>query len=51
VAEYLITVEGNDEYEFIWNPAENHPDLAAGLFGYAIRLNGETLRGMMIYQR
>lgn len=51
VAEYLITVEGNDEYEFIWNPAENHPDLAAGLFGYAIRMNGETLRGMMIYQK
>jgi Ca-activated chloride channel family protein len=51
VAEYIIAVEGNDEYELIWNPAESHPDLAAGLFGYTIRLNGETLKGMMIYQK
>ncbi|MCK4853065.1 MAG: VWA domain-containing protein [Bacteroidales bacterium] len=49
VAEYIIAVEGDDEYEFIWNPAESHPDLAAGLYGYTIRLNGETLKGMMIY--
>jgi len=51
VAEYIITVEGDDEYELIWNPAESHPDLAAGLFGYTIHLNGETLKGMMIYQK
>jgi Ca-activated chloride channel family protein len=51
VAEYIIAVEGDDEYELIWNPAENHPDLAAGLFGYTIHLNGETLKGMMIYQK
>ena len=51
VAEYFIAIEGNDEYKFIWNPAENRPDLAAGLFGYTIRMNGETLKGMMIYQK
>jgi Ca-activated chloride channel family protein len=51
VAEYIITIEGEDEYELIWNPAENHPDLAAGLLGYTIHLNGETLTGMMIYQK
>jgi len=51
VAEYIITVEGEDEYELIWNPAESQPDLAAGLFGYTIHLNGETLKGMMIYQK
>ena len=51
VAEYIITVEGEDEYELIWNPAESQPDLAAGLFGYSIHLNGETLKGMMIYQK
>lgn len=51
VAEYIIAVEGDDEYELIWNPAESHPDLAAGLFGYTIHLNGETLKGMMIYQK
>ncbi len=51
VAEYIITVEGDDEYKLIWNPAESHPDLAAGLFGYTIHLNGETLKGMMIYQK
>ena len=51
VAEYFIAIEGNDEYKFIWNPAENRQDLAAGLFGYTIRMNGETLKGMMIYQK
>jgi len=51
VAEYIITVEGEDEYELIWNPAESQPNLAAGLFGYTIHLNGETLKGMMIYQK
>lgn len=51
VAEYIIEVEGEDEYELIWNPAESHPDLAAGLFGYTIYLNGETLQGVMIYQK
>jgi Ca-activated chloride channel family protein len=51
VAEYIITVEGGDEYELIWNPAESQPDLAAGLFGYTIHLNGETLKGMMIFQK
>lgn len=51
VAEFIIAVEGDDEYELIWNPAESHPDLAAGLFGYTIHLDGETLKGMMIYQK
>lgn len=51
VAEYMIEVEGEDEYELIWNPAESHPDIPAGLFGYTIYLNGETLQGVMIYQK
>jgi len=51
VADYIITVEGDDEYRLVWNPAESHPDLAAGLFGYTIHLNGETLKGMMLYQK
>ncbi len=51
VAEFNLQVEGDDEYLVIWNPAESHPDLAPGLYGYTIQLNGETLKGMMIYQK
>lgn len=51
VAEYVIAVVDGNEYRLLWNPAESHPDLAAGLFGFTISLNGETLRGMMIYQK
>ncbi|MEE9461073.1 MAG: VWA domain-containing protein [Bacteroidales bacterium] len=51
VAEFNIQVEGDDEYQVIWNPAETRPDLPAGLYGYTIRLQGETLKGSMIYQQ
>jgi hypothetical protein len=51
VDEFTIIVEGNDHYELIWNPAESSPDLPAGMFAYTIRLQGEILRGSMIYQK
>jgi hypothetical protein len=50
VEEFTIPVEGNDKYELIWCPADTRPDLPAGLYGYTIRLKGETLKGSMIYQ-
>ncbi|KPL16529.1 MAG: hypothetical protein AMS26_04300 [Bacteroides sp. SM23_62] len=50
VEEFTIVVEGDDHYELIWYPAETRPDLPAGLYGYTIRLKGETLKGSMIYQ-
>jgi hypothetical protein len=51
IEEFTVPVEGDDKYELIWCPADTRPDLPAGLYGYAIRLKGETLKGSMIYQQ
>ncbi len=50
VAEFTIAVDGNDHYELFWCPAESHPELPSGLYGYSIRIRGESLHGSMIYQ-
>jgi hypothetical protein len=50
VDEVTMMVEGHNHYEFSWNPAETHPGLPSGMYGYTVRLQGETLNGSMIYQ-
>lgn len=51
VAEYVLDVEGEGEYELYWNPAETHPDLPAGMYAYTISLKGESLSGSMVYRK
>jgi Ca-activated chloride channel family protein len=51
VAEYIIAVDGDNGYELIWNPADTRPDLPAGMYAYTVRLQGEILKGSMIYQK